>query len=56
MHFFPSISESFSLVLSENKIYGIPNIMVGLDYLTVSNGGNIIIYDDLPEKITEEII
>ena len=56
LHFFPSISESFGLVLCETKIYGIPNIMIGLDYLTVSNGGTIIIYDDLPEKIAKEII
>ena len=56
LHFFSSISESFGLVLCETKIYGIPNIMVGLDYLTVSNGGTIIIYDDLPEKIAKEII
>ena len=56
LHFFPSISESFGLVLCETKIYGIPNIMVGLDYLTVSNEGTIIIYDDLPEKIAKEII
>ena len=56
LHLFPSISESFGLVLCETKIYGIPNIMVGLDYLTVSNGGTIIIYDDLIEKIAKEII
>ena len=30
--------------------------MVGLDYLTVSNRGTIIIYDDLIEKIAKEII
>jgi hypothetical protein len=56
LHFFPSISESFGLILCETKIYGIPNIMIGLDYLTISNEGSIIVYDDLPEKIAQEII
>jgi glycosyltransferase involved in cell wall biosynthesis len=31
LHIFPTISESFGLVLSETKIYGIPNILIGLD-------------------------
>ncbi len=51
-----SISESFSLVLSETKIYGIPNILIGLDYISTTNGGIIIIYDDLPESIAKEAI
>ena len=42
LHIFPSISESFGLVLSETKIYGIPNILVGLDYVQISKGGTII--------------
>ena len=49
LHIFPSISESFGLVLSETKIYGIPNILIGLDYLSLSKGGTFIIYDDMPE-------
>ena len=56
LHIFTSISESFGLVLCETKIYGIPNILIGLDYLTVSNGGTIIIYDDSPESIAKESI
>ena len=51
-----SISESFSLVLSETKIYGIPNILIGLDYLSIANGGIVIIYDDSPELIAKESI
>ena len=51
-----SISESFSLVLSETKIYGIPNIVIGLDYISTANGGIIIIYDDFPETIAKETI
>ena len=56
LHIFPSISESFGLVLSETKIYGIPNILIGLDYVQISKGGTIIIYDDSPESIAKESI
>ena len=54
LHIFPSISESFGLVLCETKIYGIPSILLGLDYLTISNNGTVIIYDDSPESISKE--
>ena len=56
LHIFPSISESFGMVLSETKIYGIPNILIGLDYLSISLGGTIIVYDDNPESIAKEAI
>ena len=46
LHLFPTISESFGLVLSETKIFGIPNILLGLDYVSLAKGGTIIIYDD----------
>ncbi len=52
----PSISESFSMVLSETKIYGIPSILLGLDYVSIAEGGTIIIYDDLPESLAKESI
>jgi len=52
LHIFPSISESFGLVLSEAKIYGIPSILIGLDYISISKGGTFIIYDDKPEYIS----
>ena len=51
-----SVSESFSLVLSETKVFGIPNILIGLDYLSTANGGILIIYDDSPECIAKESI
>jgi len=54
LHIFPSISESFGLVLAESKIYGIPNILIGLNYISIAKGGNIIIYDDKPEYIAKE--
>lgn len=56
IHIFPSISESFGLVLSESKIFGIPNILVGLDYISIAKGGTIIIYDDNPISIAKEAI
>jgi glycosyltransferase involved in cell wall biosynthesis len=51
-----SISESFCLVLSETKIYGIPNILIGINYITIGNKGTVIIYDDSPESIAKESI
>ena len=56
LNLFPSISESFGLVLSETKIYGIPNILLGLDYVSVSKGGTIIIYDDTAESLAKSSI
>jgi len=56
LHIFPSISESFGLVLCETKIYGIPTILLGLDYVSISKGGTIIIYDDNPIQISKEAI
>ena len=56
LHIIPSISESFCLSLAETKIYGIPNILIGLNYISISKGGIIIIYDDRPEYIAKESI
>jgi glycosyltransferase involved in cell wall biosynthesis len=56
LHIFPSICESFGLVLSETKIFGIPNIVVGLDYVSIIKGGTIILYDDNSEFIAKEAI
>ena len=56
LNIIPSISEAFPMVLSETKIYGIPNIVLGLDYVFNAKGGTIIIYDDLPESLAAEAI
>ena len=56
LHIFPTISESFGLVMCETKIFGIPNIIVGIDYISPIIGGTIIIYDDNPESIAVEAI
>ena len=51
LHIFPSISEAFPMVLAETKIYGIPSILLGIDYASTSKEGTIIIYDDNPELL-----
>ena len=56
LHIFPSIAEAYPMVLSETKIYGIPTILCGLDYLALAKGGTVIIYDDNPETIAKESI
>lgn len=56
LHIFPTISEAFPMVLCETKIYGIPNILVGIDYIQIAKGGTIIIYDDEPQSISNEAI
>ena len=53
---FPSISEAFPMVIIESKIFGVPIILLGLDYLSIAKGGTIIIYDDTPESISKEAI
>ena len=56
IHLFPTLVEAFPNILSETKIYGIPNVLVGLDYVVCSNGGTVIIYDDSPLSLAKEII
>ena len=56
LHILPSICESFSLALSETKIFGIPNILLGIDYISPGKGGIIYVYDDKPETIAKEAI
>ena len=53
INYFLSISESFGLVLFESKIYNIPNILMGIDYVSISKGGTFIIYDDQPESLAK---
>lgn len=52
LHIFPTLAEAFPNILSETLIYGIPNILAGLDYVSISQGGTVIIYDDSPISIS----
>ena len=56
LHILPSLSESYSMVLAEAKIFGIPSIICGLDFLVLSKGGTVILYDDDPDIIAKESI
>ena len=56
LHIFPSIIECFPMVLSETKVYGIPNIITGIDYVSTAKGGVINILNDNPEVIAKEAI
>ena len=56
LHIFPSSVDAYPMVLSETKIFGIPTILCGLDYLALSKGGTVMIYDDNPETIAKEAI
>ena len=56
LHIFPTVSEAFPMVLCETKVFGIPNILTGVDFAAMSKRGTIIIYDDNPETIAKESI
>lgn len=51
-----SSTESFSMVLCETKVYGIPNIITGINYVTPARGGVINVLDDDPKTIAKEAI
>ena len=56
LHVFPSISEAYPMVLSEAKIFGIPTILCGIDYIALAEGGTVIIYDDSPDTVAKKSI
>ena len=56
LNIFPSLIEAFPMALGEVKIFGIPSILCGLDYITLAKGGTVIIYDDNPDTIAKEAI
>ena len=48
---------AFSLgIVAETKIFGIPSILCGLDYLILAKGGTVIMDDDNPITLAEEAI
>jgi glycosyltransferase involved in cell wall biosynthesis len=56
LNILPSSTESFPMVLCETKVYGIPNIITGINYVTPAKGGVINIIDDDPKSIAKEAI
>lgn len=56
LHILTSLNEAYPMSLGEVKIFGVPSILCGLDYLILSKGGNIIIYDDNPDTIAKKAI
>ena len=56
LHILPSLSESYPMVLGEAKIFGIPSILCGLDYISLAKGGTVVVYDDNPFIIAKEAI
>ena len=56
LHILPSLSETYPMILGETKIFGIPTIICGLDYLALAKGGTVMIYDDNPDTIAKEAI
>ena len=56
LHIFPSICDTYPMVLSETKIFGIPTILCGLDYLALAKKGTIIIHDNDPYILAKESI
>ena len=51
-----SIFEGCPMSLSESKLYGLPSIVVGMNYLSSSKNGVININEDNPELIANEIL
>ena len=56
LHIFPSICDTYPMVISETKIFGIPTIICGLDYLALAQEGTVIIHDNEPNSLAREAI
>ena len=56
LNIIPSTTEAFPMVLCETKIFGIPNIITGFNYVIPAKGGVINIFDDEPKTIAKEAI
>ena len=51
LNLFLSYAEAFPSVLSESKIYGLPTILTGMEYLALFNGGTVVAENDFPKTI-----
>ena len=56
LHIFPSLCDTYPTVITEAKIFGIPTVICGLDYLALAKKGTIIVFDDDPDIIAKEAI
>ena len=56
LYFMNSSVESFSFVLAESKIYGLENIDIGKEYLTLTKKGSIVVKDNDYEKMAYKAI
>lgn len=56
LHIFSPVCDTYPMVIGETKIYGIPTILCGIDYLALSNEGTVIIYDNEPTTLAKEAI
>ena len=56
LYFMNSSVESFSFVLAESKIYGLENIDIGKEYLTLTKKGSIVVKDNDYEKMSYKAI
>ena len=56
LHIFPSLCDTYPTVITEAKIFGIPTVICGLDYLALAKKGTIIVFDDDPDIIAKEVI
>lgn len=56
LNIIPSSTEAFPMVLCETKLYGIPNIITGINYVTPAIGGVVNVIDDDPKTIAKEAI
>ena len=50
------MSESFGLVIAEAKLFGVPNILVVLDYVSIAKEGSRIVYDDTSESVSKKVL
>ena len=56
LNLFLSYAEAFPNVLSESKIYGVPTILLGMEYMTLFKDGTVLVKNDFPETIADAAI
>ena len=56
LHIFSSICDTYLMVISETKIFGIPTIISSAYYMALAKKGTVIIYDNSPNSLAKEAI